>query len=117
MARVTVESHSSSRRVELPEGAARRACEHRGSVRFTAGGGRFRAVPLPKDFLLRLLAERGQPVYMLWIPIQYSLPGNKQADAAEREASVLPPVQKTPRLMPGLPRKPSSHVYLFERKV
>lgn len=54
---------------------------------------------------------------MLWIPIQCSLPGNKQADAAEREASVLPPVQKTPRLMPGLPRKPSSHVYLFERKV
>ena len=40
--------------------------------------------------LLRPLADRGQPVYMRWVPAHCGLPGNERADALDREASALP---------------------------
>ena len=55
--------------------------------------------------LLRPLADRGQPVYMQWVPAHSWLQGNERADVLAREASALPQHMR-PASTPGPSRRP-----------
>ena len=43
--------------------------------------------------LLRPLADRGQPIFMHWVPAHRGLSGNERKDALAREASALPQLE------------------------